>query len=157
MTEAQTELLQLKKEIYRIILEKHDRLITELQDSIRDLQSSANEETKSSVGDKYETSRSMVQLEIEKQGEQLQERINARKQFLMRPPERLADIVQSGAVVITSIGNFYLLFNAGEVQIDKTKYIAISLQSPLAKVILGKKRGESVTFNTKTIHITQVF
>jgi len=47
-------------------IEKLDKIIHELDFVLSDLNDSIINETKSSVGDKYETSRSMIQMEQEK-------------------------------------------------------------------------------------------
>ena len=62
----------------------HQR-IASAQDAIRMAQDSANEEGKSSAGDKYETGRAMAQLEIEKASSQLAE-ANKLKQALEQIP-----------------------------------------------------------------------
>src|SRR5688572_28358541 len=76
-----------------------------LRDTIREMQQSANEETKSSVGDKYETGRAMAQLEIEKLSAQLKE--------IEKQQDSLSTIIitpqttpKIGSVVMTTQGNF---------------------------------------------------
>ena len=62
------EKLAVKQELYQLLLSRLDQDITALEQDVRDLQLSANEETKSSAGDKYETGRAMIQIEIEQLG-----------------------------------------------------------------------------------------
>ena len=56
----------------------HER-IAATQEAIYTAQLSANEETKSSAGDKYETGRAMAQLEIEKNTAQLAEALKLKQ------------------------------------------------------------------------------
>ena len=55
----------MKAELYQFITEQIDDKITYLNGLIDDLRAS-NNDTKSSMGDKYETSREMMQQEITK-------------------------------------------------------------------------------------------
>ena len=53
----------------------------------KELLKSLNEETKSSSGDKYETSRAMIQIEREKNSKQIKEIENLKKKNLETKPE----------------------------------------------------------------------
>ena len=55
-----------KKEIQVLCIQMLERQLSRLEDVMRHAQLEANKETKSSAGDKYETGRSMMQLEKEK-------------------------------------------------------------------------------------------
>ena len=65
--------MNLKEELYKACkehIEKREETITK---TIRSHQNSLQSETKSSAGDKHETGRAMLQLEMEKAGQQLSE------------------------------------------------------------------------------------
>ena len=75
--------------------------------------SSANEETKSSAGDKYETTREMIQQEIEKHSSSLAEAVK-QKQFLQQiTTGKRYEKIQPGSLVITDKNNFYIAISAG--------------------------------------------
>jgi transcription elongation GreA/GreB family factor len=117
------------------------------------VQQSANSETKSTAGDKHETARAMAQLEVEMLSKQLRE-INKSVDLLKRIPIRnTSDTVQPGSVVETSIGTFYLSVGLGNIQVDGKTIMAISIESPLAKAILGKKSGENIEWRGDIIKI----
>lgn len=120
-------------------------------------QSSANDETKSSMGDKYETGRAMMQLEIEKNTTQLAEAENQLNILKRIDPEKITDTIQNGSVIISSQGNFYLAVSAGQIKIDAQNFICISSSSPLGKVLIGKKKGEKYDLNGKQYFIENVF
>jgi hypothetical protein len=61
-----TETAALKTKLLTLCIKYVDDRISATQQAIQSAQASANEETKSSSGDKYETGRAMAQLEIEK-------------------------------------------------------------------------------------------
>ena len=125
------------------------------EQAIRDSQLSANEETKSSAGDKYETGRAMAQLDIEKNTIQLTE---ARK--LMQALEQIKDVpsfaVRPGSLAITNQGNFYLSISAGQINLDDKIYFAISPASPIGQKLVGLTKLESFIFNNKTFNILEV-
>jgi transcription elongation GreA/GreB family factor len=150
------ELLADKLELYRVVLHRFDETISALENEIRELQSSANEETKSSAGDKYETGRAMAQLEIEKTAQQLQEKLKARDVVRHAKADALYDTVQLGAVAATNSGNFFLLVNGGDIMLRGKKFVVISLGSPLGKLLLGRSSGEVVTLNDRAITILDV-
>jgi hypothetical protein len=65
--------MDIKIKLYQYCVEFIDKRIAGAREAIQIAQDSANEETKSSAGDKYETGRAMAQLEIEKNTTQLEE------------------------------------------------------------------------------------
>ena len=58
-------MLKTKAKLYDSCLKLVDERVAHIEDAMRNAQASANEETKSSAGDKYETGRAMMHLEKE--------------------------------------------------------------------------------------------
>jgi transcription elongation GreA/GreB family factor len=104
-------------------------------------------ETKSSAGDKYETSRSMMQIETGKLTGQLQ----LQKQFLAtlqnQPDTRLHQVVEAGAVVQLANMNLFVSVPIGAIQVKGNAVHCISPMSPLAQALMGKKVGDTVSIN----------
>lgn len=119
-------------------------------------QSSANEETKSSAGDKYETGRSMMQLEIEKNSGQLMEAMKLKQVLDQIDPDAKMDVVKLGSVVITDQGNFFVAVSAGEFTLEEETYFSISPISPIGMQLMNKKAMSSFTFNKKVYTIIKV-
>jgi len=65
--------------------------------------------------------------------------------------------VQFGSVVITENQRLFVTVSLGKIQLDEQDYFAISMQTPLFKVLSGKKKGESASFNGKDIKVLDVF
>lgn len=126
------------------------------QDAIEQLQASANEETKSSAGDKYETGRAMVQLEIEKHQSQRAELLKQLQTLNNISGIKETDTAHPGAIVQTSRGWFFLSISAGEVEVDGQKVICISVNSPIGALLRGLKSGDTFTFNRLEYLIIQV-
>ena len=69
----------LKIQLHQKCAEIIEQRITELKSIIQESQDAANNETKSSAGDKHETGRAMAQLETEKLSSQLSEALKTQK------------------------------------------------------------------------------
>jgi len=124
---------------------------------MNEAQESANNETKSSAGDKFETGRAMMHAERDKNAHQLSEAMKIKMQLDRLKRAESADKVTFGSVVITSFGNYFISISAGRVIVGDEKYFAISPQAPLAQSFLQKKVGDVVDFNDQQIKILEVF
>ena len=113
------------------------RLIFEEQK--KSLQFALTSESKSSAGDKHETGRAMLQLEMEKAGQQLTS-INQMKVILDKiSTENESEVVCLGSVIITNKANYYLSISAGKLIVENEDYFAVSTNSPIGQQLLGKK------------------
>lgn len=121
--------------------------VARIREEIDRAQSSANEETKSSVGDKYETSRAMGQLEVERNMVQLRESEKLLTVMQSLPASRISDRVIPGSVVVTSKGIFYIAISLGLVKQGQKQYFIISADSPIGKLLIGKRVGETINWN----------
>ena len=109
-------------------------------------------DTKSSMGDKYETSREMAQQELsrlQQQWKQAQQDLNT----LQHLPTEPLKLVGLGSLVVTNQFNYLLSISIGPMKIDQETVMVISKESPIGKLLLGKKVGDSLTFNGKEIKI----
>lgn len=114
-------------------------------------------ETKSSAGDKHETGRAMLQLEMEKASLQLNA-LNEMKETIDKLNfHSNSDISRLGSLVITSLGNYFLAISVGEIKVNNNVYYAVSLSSPIGKNLFGTKQGDEVNFNGKKIKIINIF
>ncbi|WP_431166091.1 3-oxoacyl-ACP synthase [Tenacibaculum halocynthiae] len=113
-------------------------------------------ETKSSAGDKHETGRAMLQLEMEKAGQQL----NGVQQM----KETLARIVLTansstsclGSIIETNSFTYFLSISAGKIIVNNKTFFAVSVSSPIGKLLLGKTVNNELTFNGKKIAIKNI-
>ncbi|MFQ3182909.1 MAG: hypothetical protein ACI9Z4_002524 [Polaribacter sp.] len=119
-------------------------------------QKALQSETKSSAGDKHETGRAMLQLEMEKAGQQLAG-IKQMKETLAK----LAVLKTSknaclGSIIVTDNGCYFLSISAGQLVVADKIYFAISISSPMGTLLLGKQENEEVVFNGKIILINAI-
>jgi len=145
-----------KEQLYRLCHAFADERIARLREAIATAQASANEETKSSSGDKYETGRAMMQLEMEKYNEQLSEALRIKQalsQLILHPA---GDTVQNGSLVWTDQGNFFISVSAGQFSIEGKTVFAISAASPIGTVLQGRKAGDQFEFRGKKAVIRSI-
>ncbi|MCF6213165.1 MAG: 3-oxoacyl-ACP synthase [Flavobacteriaceae bacterium] len=108
-------------------------------------------ENKSSAGDKHETGRAMLQLEMEKAGQQLKS-VTAMQEVLSKIIiSKKSEYVGLGSVVITDKVNYYLAISAGKITVNATDFFAVSLNTPVGQELLGKKVGDKLTLNKACI------
>ena len=139
-----------KGEILNIIKGKLSERIQKFENLIAETRA-ANNETKSSMGDKYETSREMVQQEINNLQRQLNETLN-QQALIKKISSEESFKVQNGALVKTEKGLFFVSISVGEIVSENQKIMTVSAESPLVKAMFGKKIAEK--FEINNIHQT---
>ena len=144
-----------KEEILHIIKNKISAKIQTFENLIAETRASSND-TKSSMGDKYETGREMLQQEINNIQRQLNEVLN-QQGFLHKLSTETCSKVQNGALVKTDKGLFYISASVGEIIIENKKIMTISSESPLAKEMFGKKESETFIINKVSQTIEKIW
>nr|WP_315029406.1 hypothetical protein [uncultured Chryseobacterium sp.] len=144
-----------KQEIVNILTIKITDKIQYFQNLIAETRAS-NNDTKSSMGDKYETGREMLQQEINNLQRQLNEVLN-QQAVLQKITADPSDKAQNGAVVKTDKGLFYISVSMGEITSENQKVMTVSAESPLVKAMFGKKMGETFTINNMNQMIEKIW
>lgn len=148
--------LSIKQQLFTHCEQYIHQKIMAAQQAIEAAQKAANEETKSSVGDKYETGRAMMQLEKEKYASQLNEGLKLQKVLAQINPQAPHKTVGLGSIVTTPQANYYIAISAGKIAIDQQNYFTISLASPIGQVLQGAQEGDTITFRNQKLTITNV-
>lgn len=151
-----TTIKNIKIQLHQHLKNQVAQKIALLEGAIQSAEMARDKETKSSVGDKYETGRAMMQQEIFRKREQLQQALETRLVLSTIKPAELHSTIQLGSLVKTTNSYFFISVGAGKVQLGEDLYFAISKQSPIGKILLGKKKGETVLFRGKQLEIKQV-
>jgi len=137
----------IKKVLYQACLDfvnKRLKTITQVMDANK---TALVSESKSSAGDKHETGRAMLQLEMEKAGRQL-ESVRAMQEVLSKIKlSKKSEYAGLGSLVITDKATYFLAVSLGVVTIADSDYVVISLKSPIGKQLLGKRVGDILAFN----------
>jgi transcription elongation GreA/GreB family factor len=145
--------LKLKQALYQHCLSFIENRFQTIQNTINDIQKSLTSETKSSAGDKHETGRAMLQLEREKAGNQLAEIQKLKESFSKIDISKISKTVGLGSIVITSQNNYFISISAGEFTVENNTYYAISPNTPIGQLLLGKKVGDEVVFRQQKFKI----
>lgn len=147
--------MSLKEELYELCVDFVDSRLSTIQQTIESNQKALTSETKSSAGDKHETGRAMLQLEMEKAGQQLQD-VQKMKETLVKINLKETEVISLGSLVETNLGTYFISISAGQLLIENRTYFAISTSSPIGKLLLGKKEGQSLVWNGRKINIHSV-
>jgi transcription elongation GreA/GreB family factor len=146
--------------VKNIILKKLNELVGSrleaVRKSIEDAIESRDEETKNTMGDKYETGRVMVEMEMDKLQEQLDQLIKQKKVLSNLKSDAVLDHVDFGSLVQTNLGKYFVAVGLGMLTIDNEKIYCISLASPVGQAIRDKKAGETVNFQGRDIKIIKI-
>ena len=152
--------MSLNKEIKKQICAHLQRILDEKAEvAIRAIESakeSRNSDTKSSAGDKYETGRAMMQIEIEKNEVQLS-KINSQLNELSRV-NHLIDYkkVEYGSLIETNRGIYFIAIGLGKIEVNKQEYYSISLASPIGQLLKDKHIEDDVEFQGREYIIRDI-
>lgn len=117
----------------------------------------ANSEEKSSAGDKYETARSMGQLEQEMYGQQLAKYVNELALLNAIDFESTYKQVANGALIRCAGCSFFIAVGLGKQLIEGDTIYFLSPQAPLTKELQHKKPGDRFMFGGKRMEILEVY
>lgn len=146
----------IKSQLYQFVSDQIDLKINLAQQVYDEANESVVSETKSSAGDKHETSRAMSQLEVEKAGKYLMENQRLKSILGFLEPDIERQNCCLGAVVETTQGNFYLSIAMGKVEIENKTYFCVGMNSPLAQAMINYKKGDFYTVAAKKYQIISI-
>ena len=150
-------MISIKRTLYQCCQEYLAGRLSNFEQSIKETQEAANEETKSSAGDKYETGRAMMQIEIENNLLQVAEIKKLKSQLDQIDPDKTYEKAVVGSIVNTDHGNFFISISAGTFSVNDAVYITVSPASPIGQKMLGLCTGDSFQFNKRKLTITDCF
>jgi len=149
----------IKKSVLEVALQRTNERIAMIESALETARDSSNDDTKSSAGDKYETSREMIQQDINRYQGQL---LEANKDLLqltniVATIAEVTDFVKLGSLVKTNAGLYFIATSIGALKIGDISVFAISPVSPIGQLLLSKKVGESFLFNKLNQTITGIY
>ncbi|MBL0341096.1 MAG: 3-oxoacyl-ACP synthase [Bacteroidetes bacterium] len=124
--------------------------------AIASAKESRDNDTKSSAGDKYETGRAMMQIEIENNEMQLLHAMNQMEELSKINFDKDYKKIEFGCLVSTSQGKYYISIGHGKLMIDKDVIYAISLGSPIGALLKNKVVGDKVSFQGRDFTILEI-
>ena len=142
------------------LLEKVKELIEKRMDTswqaMEAAKNSANEEEKSSAGDKYETARAMGQIDREMNGRMYEQARQERMILEKINPLIISSSVGLGALIKTTMGDFFMAVGAGIVAMNGKNIMVISPQSPIGQLLIGKAKQDTFDFRGKSYKIVSI-
>ena len=148
--------ISLKEALYNTCLANIEEKVVIAKALMDNAQKAANQNQKSSAGDKYETNRAMMQLEKDQAAMQLSECIKLQKALYTINPKINHKEAHHGSLVTCSTGKFFISVSIGVVTCEGQDFFCISPVSPVGKALVGKKSGDLASFNGNEIEVIAV-
>ena len=145
-----------KQKIYSHCLQLVKENISSLQTNLNDLMEGAKNDSKSSAGDKHETSISMMQLEQEKIRKQLHEALEQKAELEKINVAMTNSTIGKGSLVKANNIFLFISIALGKITVDNKQIVILSPQSPLGIKLMGKKSKESAEINGVKYHIESI-
>jgi uncharacterized protein (UPF0128 family) len=146
----------IKSDLYQLCVNFIETRIQTAEFALKQAREASNDDTKSSAGDKFETSREMMQQDIDRNKRLLIDAEENQRVLNSLKDAPFSESARNGSLVYTNNGNFYLSISAGQLHLGKELFFAISAVSPIGKLLLGKKKGQQFDFNGKKYQINEV-
>ncbi|NEN25490.1 GreA/GreB family elongation factor [Cryomorpha ignava] len=147
---------KIKEALSSAMLHILNQRIDESKAAIDSAIESRNTATKSSAGDKHETGRALMQIEIDNQKKQVANSILLKSTLAQIPLDTNTHTIDFGSLVETSQGFFYLSVSLGKVELSGGVYFTVSPSTPLAQALIGAKLGDTITFQNRSYEILSI-
>jgi transcription elongation GreA/GreB family factor len=146
----------LKKELHKRCLAIVQQRMADAKQAMDAAQESANQEEKSSAGDKYETGRAMAQITRDQAAHQLDEALKLKNVLDHINPNNSSIKVGLGSLVITDVSRFYISVSVGKLEMQEKEYLVISPQSPIGKLLLNRGVADVIQFQDRKFIISEI-
>jgi transcription elongation GreA/GreB family factor len=146
----------IKAQLYQLCQQFITQRIETAETALEQAREASNDDTKSSAGDKFETTREMMQQDISRNKRLLEDALQNLQVLKSIQDIPVGDKIKNGSLVLTSEGAFYISISAGQLIVDGKTYFAISALSPIGQLLLGKKEGDNFSFNQKQYKIDTI-
>lgn len=151
------EKLAHKNKLKRWALDSITTRISTAKEAMSQAQEAANSEEKSSAGDKYETGRAMGHLQKDMHARQLAEALKELAALQAIATEAICPDGRPGALLRGDDIAFFISAGLGKQIVEGRAVVFLSPLAPLAKLLQGKKPGDTVPFNNTSILLREVF
>lgn len=148
--------MKLKETLYNECEKFVKQRLQTVQISISNNQKALQSETKSSAGDKHETGRAMLQLEMEKASQQLLGIQQMNETLAKIKIAKKSNVAHLGSIIFTDKINYFLAVSCGKITVENQDFYAVSVSSPIGKLLLGKQKEETISLNGKLIKIDAI-
>lgn len=139
-------------EMYKII----DQRIEQYRQDIASAEESRNTATKSSAGDKHETGRALMQIELNNLEKQLSTNLALKNSLRQMPTSGNQKTIAFGSLIKTDLGLFFISVSLGKITSGAESCYALSPTAPLGNAFIGSKKGDKVSFREKVYLIEEI-
>jgi transcription elongation GreA/GreB family factor len=146
----------MKEIIFNRIMEIINDRIESTKKAISAAKESRDNETKCSSGDKYETGRTMMNFELEKSRVLLNKTLNLKNELSQIDLHKQNKTVTLGSLVRVTNACYFISVGIGKLEVENETVIAISLASPIGKLLNNKNVGNKFKFRGEEITITEI-
>ena len=143
----------LKKECGFVLKKRSINSNSAMQDS----QESANNQEKSSAGDKYETSRAMGQIDRDMYAYQLLEAEKDMTIITNLEIDKINQVIKPGSVFEINSQLIFVAIGLGTILVNNISVLVISYKSPLYEQLKFKTVGDHVFFKNENHQIETIF
>jgi len=145
-----------KQKIIEQTIETLQRKKAQLISDINEIKEAQANETKSSAGDKYETSREIQATEMTKLANQV--RLIEQHLFMCDSisTKGTPEAVSAGSLVACNTGLFLIGIPLGKLDYENRIIFGISQAAPIAQALLNHKTGDRVDFQNREIEIISI-
>lgn len=156
---ATTNHVELKKKMLDSSIKKHQAVIDDFQTGIKDMMASEgniNEE-------EFDLTQQEYNAEMLQQVNRIADQLKFANEEMVTLYNMVPTIgtihqeVQLGAVVVTNKEIFFVSVSIERFEVDGLQAFGLSTESPLFKLMEGKKRGDTFTVGNDTYKIMEVF
>jgi transcription elongation GreA/GreB family factor len=134
-----------------------EKRIMVAQEAMQHAQESANDEEKSSAGDKYETARAMGHLQKDMHARQITEYTKELAVLYAINAATVHDTVQAGCFFETDTISFFVAAGLGKQLVDGKTILFLSASAPLALALKNKKTGDIFNFSGTAMTISALY
>lgn len=145
-----------KQRLYEKCMETIREKMERCEKELESLGEGLANDTKSTAGDKHETSRAMMHLEQEKLSASLNKLKLQWQQMQKINPEQTRDRVSTGSLFQSNQGYFFVSTALGKIEADGVAVFCLSADSPLIHALSGAGKDEVITFNNNSIRIISI-
>jgi hypothetical protein len=120
--------------------------LSDLNDTLQQTIDSRNSDTKSSSGDKFETSREMAQIEISKIEKEI-----------IKAQQLITDLTSKASqFIITDKGAFLISIPFGKLMVSGTEVFCISNSAPITKKLVNTKVSEGFEYRGVAYNVLDI-
>lgn len=147
--------MKIKQDLLQACLEYANKRITSYKNELTTIRESI-ESNDQGGGDDDDSGNSQLLSDLEKNSQHLSEANKMLNSLKDISPKTISEKVMLGSVVKTTNNNFFISVSAGKVEVSDQSYFAISQNSPIGTLLMGKKVGDTIEFNGNKFTLTEV-